>query len=404
MVALPYALVFAVAALCAIAAEYRPQRTQVLTLIAVLPAVLLAGFRLDVGNDFENYARIFQGQIIFTKVSEIGFVLFSWATNQVDGSGRLAFVASSLIICLGHLRFARAYSPAPLFAWCLFLALPITYLASLNLVKAHMAIAIALFAVCEAKDRRFWSAVPLLLVASSFHYLALALIPIVLFELSNERWRPLPYAIGVLGVLGGVLLAVFLPFCSRYAYFVTGHVSDNSGLKALLFAAASICVGIWYVRRNGWKNAPIYMLALYLALVAVWAATDTSNFFLRISAAFAPFSIVVFAILPEQKKLRRPYMIAALIALGGLMSFTAARDSALSYQWSLDIPRYANGTPASLSEMLSETARGPAAASQPAPASPAQSAPVAPPIHLPPQISNANWLQNFVGSLWICSA
>ena len=390
---LPYAVIFAIAAACTVAVEFRPDRIKLLAPLALIPAVLLAGFRLDIGTDFANYARIFQGQIIFSKVAELGFVLFTWATNQFDSSGRLAFVLSSLLICLGYFRFAYRYSPAPLFAWCLALALPINFLASLNLVKAHMAIAIGLLAICEAKDRRMWGALPLLLIAGSFHYLAFLIAPLVVFEGVTEKWQPRIFWGTILVFAVAMLAAFLLPYCARYAYFVSGHTSANSELKALLFAAGAVCVGAWYVLRNGWRNLPTLMLMLYVMMVAFWAFTDTSNFFLRMSAVFAPFSIAAFSILPSRIPLRRAYLVAALIALGGLMTLTATRDNTLSpYQASLTIPSYAGACagPATLMEMLTETSETTCEAT----ATPTQI----------PQKSGGGWLGVLVSSFWLCRA
>lgn len=304
--------------------------------VAVLIGLVFLYYSImPVGRDFLTYSQLFEGQDP-VKV-DFGFKLFADFLSYLDilGEGRTGLIVSSLLILAGHFYFFSRMSQNGMLLAAIFLLLPPLYFAGLNLVRQHLAIALALAALCQFEAGRRKASLALSIVGIATHQSVLLLLLFAAFSyLKNRHFQFLILAIAIISLLLAVLgpLNIMNLFTDRYLYF-SYHESINSAWAAVGLAFGLFAAGLLSYQKvsKSYKIKLGFLFSyLYLISITLWLVTDTSNFFLRISALFLPVAILVLGEnVIVNSKLATSYRIAILIVLSVVFWMEVISDPSL---------------------------------------------------------------------------
>lgn len=330
----PYYALLGFAALFARAADrFRPGRpTLFFSWLAAGLLVVFAGLRYRTGTDYATYRLIFNrinpddwwGTVVGA-TQEPGFTLLQLAIKSFTDSPVVFFVvASALCVVPTALAFHTLLRDHLALAWFAWVGLAF-YLTSFNTVRQAIAVALLLWASTFLPKRPL-AFTALALVAGSFHVTALfAAIALAL----TRRWTPSLTQAGI--VLGGSAvvaiggMAGLTPFLSSISTRYAGYVLQPSetGVGAWLQTAvfAALLVAAW---RGGLARGDAdrqrHMTWVLIGVGVMVIGTQAVVLF-RLSTYFTVFAIFLLPALVSHA--RRPRLVAAALALGIVLYFTA---------------------------------------------------------------------------------
>jgi hypothetical protein len=232
------------------------------------------------------YDIISDPQVLFR--FEPGYVLFNYFTSIFFPSDNSLFVVSSVIIVTGYLFAVYKYSRSPILSVIIIILYPMIFLQSFFVLRQHLACAIFMFSLPYIERRKFWSFLLILLIAISFHYSALILLPIYWIYNSNYS---------VLNIRHFPIL-VFIVFLLRFTF--TRIAYDNERYKNFLSSDSNILVPflffittflyIYFIKQNNTSNDKLvnaynnYSLLICLSTIglSLGRLTNYCSFFLCI--------------------------------------------------------------------------------------------------------------------------
>lgn len=292
----------------------------------VLLSAIVAGMRTDVGRDFPAYQAFFSGHFPVASV-EPGFAVYSYVCSLIDPSGRIGFLVSSLITCFGCAVFIRCFvKDYFLFAWHLYIGLSVFYINSLNLLRQHLAISVALAGLGWLRKSGYIKYFIHVAVASVVHY---SVISYLLFLMVKRRmaalWLVLSPTLFIVVPMATLTFEKILIGNSGYSYYLD-HSADNNPYLALLFLAINVSVAATFASRPHAFRSLINNIVMVSCICASlfiesWIFSSLGNFWLRIAALFYPALLVgvpvVFGWIGPVK-VRQYLMLVAIVVVSGL--------------------------------------------------------------------------------------
>lgn len=271
------------------------RRVDFIFILAIIGGIYLHVGQDNIGNDYKIYLDFFQGNVPVNNSDPL-FLLFSQVVSKLDPSGFLGLLVFSIVIVGGYGIFIYRWIPHDkLFGLALFFLLPIFYVNSLNLMRAHFAIAIILSILSMKKPRALLFSIGGI-TALGFHNIAImTLVPY--FNSKMPLWS-LRYFI-----FGFMLLAfpIFTSFESEiakglgYGYFLS-HSSDNNQAFLIVFAFLCLMLAVLYDLNNLYmKDAVFWGNIITFYFLCLYFVSDLANFWLRFCQATFPFFIIAFA-------------------------------------------------------------------------------------------------------------
>lgn len=302
--------------------KFALKERRMLYLLAFLPMLIISGFRYMVGVDYNSYAWIFSA---ITKSGEkthveAGYELLNklWGFFSDDFVG--VFVLSSIVILLFFAAAIYGESENRLLSIFLFITLGYFFY-SMNSVRHFMALSIFFFATRYMKTvsvKNFIKFAILILIAASFHKIALICIPI--YFVFTTRFSLKYYAIfavilAVCAVFNQQLMNIIFSFVYSAYRGSVYNVYDFSLFNVLLCGVASFFGFVYYrplLEKDKsniiYINAAFFMLLFYLT--CWWIPTPT-----RIGHFGTVFFILLFpkALACEENPRTRHFLTAALV-------------------------------------------------------------------------------------------
>lgn len=343
---LPYWLLFSVFA--AGAFQLRERRDHAITplfLVAALLVFIMVGLRYEVGGDWYNYLAILDGLRFYDLgealfLSDPGYVLLNWATNQLGWDIWAVNLACALIFTWGLVHFARR-QPNPWLA-CL-VAIPyLVIVVGMGYTRQAVAISLMMMAIVAFTGERFIRTLVLISLAVLFHKTALVLVLLLLLTIARSRTA----IAGVMLLGGAILYYIFLG--SSLERLVSNYEDanyDSAGaavrlamniVPALIFLPLQSRFGFLEIERKLWRNFALAAVAAAVALLVFQSSTAVD----RLALYLVPLQVVVFSRLPYMAGLNsstRFTLIAAVIAYSAAvqfvwLQFATHADAWLPYQ------------------------------------------------------------------------
>lgn len=213
--------------------------------IYLFPMFVLTGFRaLTVGSDTLGYYRTFTVVANCQSISdafnvsrmESGYVLINYILSHI-GCGYLLFqVIIAGITYAAFYSFIRHYSTNPAFSSFIFLTMRMMF-ASMNLMRAYLAVAILCFAVEALINRRLIKFILIVLLAASFHTTSLFFI--LMYPFTSEwikRFKDYVYvmAAGIIGLIGNQFFIRITSFTGLYAGYLNSTYFTSTNRVAVV--------------------------------------------------------------------------------------------------------------------------------------------------------------------------
>ncbi|GAA4785388.1 EpsG family protein [Olivibacter ginsenosidimutans] len=300
------------------------------TILALFYLVLLffAGFRYQIGNDYDSYVQIY-GEIAatgpFSTYVEPGFGLICYALNQLGFAYQSMFFLFAAITLLLMFHNIITYAKNPYLALMLFILLPNYYFNLLCVVRQFLAISIVFYGVKYIMNRQFVSFLLTLLVACLFHKTAIILLPFYFIV----HVKQVPVLMVILLALAIIFpLTKILPYISNsllladYEQYLNSAPPEFGGgstliIRILLFAA----VLLLYHKIKEPRNRII--CNLYLWGVILYYASIGTEALSRLSLYLMIFEIIALPnIIYQFKKTEAQVLACTYVLYGTLLYFT----------------------------------------------------------------------------------
>lgn len=267
--------------------------SKIVFLAALIIGLLLHLNQGGFGTDYQVYLDFFRGkQPVYN--GDPAFLWFSKAVSEIDNSGFLGLLIFSSVIHAGYALFIIRWVPGDrLFALALFFLLPIFYINSMNLMRAHFAVAIALSLISQKEKRPVvWGMGGL--IAIGFHPVSLITMAIPLLPRFLIRGWVLAFIPGLIAVF--LLLIVYerqIADLLNVSYYHK-HESDNDSSLMIAFAASILLLSpIYWQKQLYMAKAILVANAATVLFISLALFSDLANFWLRFCQATFPFYIVL---------------------------------------------------------------------------------------------------------------
>lgn len=212
--------------------------TQILTGLAAIMLICIAGLRYETGGDWDTYTMLFNHFPTFSQLIgrpavfadvpvEEGFVLLSAFIKSLGGTVQhlffvVTFINITLIACA-----ARKYTQYPVVALLCYYGI-LYFNLEMIYIRQAMAVALCFFALQYIEPRRIVPYLVFILLACTFHRVAALMIP--LYFIMHRRIPSWVYltAVGV----GAVLMLAGIPWIQTIFLTVAGWLGENYADKA----------------------------------------------------------------------------------------------------------------------------------------------------------------------------
>lgn len=291
--------------------QLKPKRNWLYYLLVLLPPVLFASIRYNIGTDYMNYWYYYNGAGNYFAYEPLFRILNVVAKNIFHGfygvlllSALLTygFLLASLVKLKDHISISMAL-------WVYYCYY---YVASFNVMRQLIAVSIILYATVLLNENKKATFVILVAIASLFHYSAiLALVFLLLKQLQNVKSKQQMFFIFGMAVLlifsGGVLLnslGGFMGDYSKYLSHSNGIVSFAyliDILPTFLVVAIPIFIYIYYYRSD--RGFDLYCIIGLFSIVVLIIGYHF-RWFQRVLYYFDIMQVVIVAI--NMKRIRLP--------------------------------------------------------------------------------------------------
>ncbi|MCM1054448.1 MAG: EpsG family protein [Bacteroides sp.] len=252
--------------------------------ICFLQCALISAVRYRVGYDYSMYAIGFFKMVIkgFSKMSyldwEIGYILLNKIVGMFTAQPGAIMVVTTVLILSGPAYLIARYSKNVYLSVFLYVNFYLFYL-DMNYLRQALAMSVMCFAYGFLRDKKFWRFLLLVIIASTFHFTALYMIPVYFVSLLKINSRTLLlYLFGLFYyfMLSDELLKFVLSrFHAEYlnSQFIRYGLNPRYGVYPLILTLAAVIVA-YYV-----KNIPRTLeLSIHLTLMmGFWQVVMTKH-------------------------------------------------------------------------------------------------------------------------------
>lgn len=211
---------------------------QLLSGLAALLLIGVAGLRYETGGDWDTYAMLFREfpnlsrlighpkELMAQQVEE-GFVLLNALIKSLGGTVQhLFFVVTAVNLTLITCALQR-YTKYPVVALLCYYGI-LYFQLEMIYIRQATAVALCFFALQYIQDHKIWKYMLIIVLACMFHRVAALMIP--LYFLLDRKLPVWVYAAAV-GV-GALLMLIGLPWIQKIFLAVAGLLGDNYAEKA----------------------------------------------------------------------------------------------------------------------------------------------------------------------------
>lgn len=211
---------------------------QMLSGLAALLLIGVAGLRYETGGDWDTYAMLFREFPDFSRLIghpkelmaqqvEEGFVLLNAVIKQLGGTVQhLFFVVTAVNLTLITCALQR-YTKYPVVALLCYYGI-LYFQLEMIYIRQATAVALCFFALQYIQDHKIWKYMLIIVLACTFHRVAALMIP--LYFLLDRKLPVWVYAAAV-GV-GALLMLIGLPWIQKIFLAVAGLLGDSYAQKA----------------------------------------------------------------------------------------------------------------------------------------------------------------------------
>ena len=281
-------------------------------LLSFIIIVIISALRLEYGNDYDNYNRIFdrissRGGSLMTNIKneynlEVGWVTLCYLFKNLGYYSLIAFIA--IFNNVIYYITIKKYVPRKWYWFAVFVYLftPSLFLLQLSMIRQSLAISLFLLALPYMENKQILKSLLLVYIASLFHRSALILLPFTFcgfIKNINEKKIVFAYILIYVLILTSTFLfenvlnsILLLEAFSSYDEFYSNFTNEQTfGLGYILNTIPFLVLLIFISKGN---KKPMYILASITALVIPFS--QYIQLIDRVSYYFSIFTIITIPI------------------------------------------------------------------------------------------------------------
>ncbi len=291
----------------------------ILEWMAVFIIFIIAAIRVNVGNDYISYVKWFDNINGIKKINDIGFNVLILFIKIFTNNSQWIFVISSLIINVFIFLTMKEEQEYYDISMLLFITLSF-FFSSNNTIRQWIAISFILFSFRYIKQKKKYKFIVTILLASSFHILAILCTPLYfLLNFNLEKKKRIIFTISCLLII----IVIFQPFILKYIlkyllpfyynrYLLDGEsLFNKSGgsifpvlLTSLIFIYYNLCdkklIKLLGERNYNYKSN-ISSIVFIMSVVNTFNSLTArfATFFLPAIIILIPDFVVLFKVIPD---------------------------------------------------------------------------------------------------------
>ncbi len=151
--------------------------------ICFLQCCVLSAIRFRVGFDYSQYARAFFQMVLegFSNLTyedwEIGYILLNKIVGKFTAQPGAIMIVTSVLSFIGPGYLIAKYSKNAFLSVFLYVNFYLFYM-DMNFIRQALAMSVICFAYGFLRDGKFWRFLMLVLIAATFHFTAIYMIPV----------------------------------------------------------------------------------------------------------------------------------------------------------------------------------------------------------------------------------
>lgn len=212
--------------------------------------LFLASLRdVNVGNDTIEYYRIFDAissiksiyEIINISRYELGYLFLNFVITRITNNFNVILFVTSFIYLYSVFKFIERYADSKFLAIILFFTLSAYYLI-FNIQRQCIAIAIFLYAIRFLEEKKYVRYISAILVAASFHYIAIILIFLCFVPKINIYDKKITFKYLILSCFFAYFIADFIMKIGTYIPYFGHYITDSEYSKGGVRIASIVLV------------------------------------------------------------------------------------------------------------------------------------------------------------------
>lgn len=278
------------------------RRDKYFILVSFLLLFIISALRAEtIGTDTSNYLRgfeIIKHSSFDTMINfirwEKGYVILNKIVSIFTSNGQGILIVSSFIVLFSMCTFIKRHSNNTFMSILLYINL-YYYFASFNMIRQSIAMGLIVLSYAFIKERNFRKFLLLVLLASTFHQIALVFIPVYfLYNVKLNTKNTLLIIIGFIILIFGFdyIFNVGLLLFPEYKIYVGTDFFKESGILTTLIAASIVVFGaiIKLTHKRNDEFDFLFIIMIFGLLTSMYS--QNISLFNRLAYYFTIFSIL----------------------------------------------------------------------------------------------------------------
>ena len=288
-----------------------PKYKNILLIFCFILMFIVAGFRYQVGYDFNSYERIYNNITLSNfrgNNLEIGFSLFVCLLKRIGFGFPVMMISIAMASLFIKYRVIKEYSVYPFISMLVYFSANFI-IQDFGQIRQGLAIAFTLYSIKYIKEKKLYKYLIIIFMAIMFHYSAVLFLPMYWLSRINVNKKVIATAFVVSGVFfvfskSGlldylVLKVIDQPYITyKYVAYMSGE--GGIGIFKLTFLSRLVIFALFYLLRDKIKeNCECYnILAMaYLVSIFMYVAFNFNGALATRGALY--FKIVEILIIPQ---------------------------------------------------------------------------------------------------------
>ena len=264
--------------------------------LGLLIAIIVSAFRYNVGKDYFSYRNsIINLDSNYHNSEPLNKALFYF--SHWIGLPQFYFIITTLIIFLLVHSTVKKYSNYYTLSFLIFLSFPLFFANSLTIIRQFIAMSVIFYSVKYILyERNFFKFLFLVVLASGFHYSAVAAIPI--FFLNKAKIKSWTYILffSFPIVFKRLLIYIIVNYAPSYSKYVVYKYGLNAGGGKAIYLFLVVCCYLLLFKKNiiavSEKNR-LYLNSIILGSIIYWSLLDFGHVGMRLASFYLMFCIIL---------------------------------------------------------------------------------------------------------------
>ena len=285
--------------------SFSKKKAKILLMIIMLVLIVFAGFRFEVGVDFNSYVRIFERKR-WSTTNEPGFMLLVDIFGYLKAKPQFVFLALAIIMQFLVYKIISKFSVNYWLSILIYLTIAPLYLATFNGIRQFLAVALFISMINLIEKKRFIFFLICTVFGALFFHLSIVIIIPVYFILQMNFTINNKLLI-IISVIIGSFFINYLIGLTFYGDYLTHVRKTPISIGTYIFFVFSMSLIIFESKLGDFKHKKLFLginflSFLTLLLVILQDKGIMIQMFMRLNSYFFFIYILLIPVLISQFK------------------------------------------------------------------------------------------------------